>query len=175
MFRNSIPKTYWPLTDVEAMLATRALVKLIFRIDILITYVELDVWQSVGVMYISGIMHMSSGRSWIPHQKLRLFFIFKPLTEYHVNMISASGGTVHHCHPGHPDCIFSGFGIRFFHQWQHNKARNVHNPWDVLYDDVIKWKHFPRYWPFVRRIHRSPVNSPHKGQWRGVLMFSAPK
>ena len=26
------------------------------------------------------------------------------------------------------------------------------------HDDVIKWKHFPRYWPFVR----SPVNSPHK-------------
>ena len=24
-----------------------------------------------------------------------------------------------------------------------------------------------RYWPFVRGIHRSPVNSPHKGQWRG--------
>ena len=39
------------------------------------------------------------------------------------------------------------------------------------HDDVIKWKHFPRYWPFVRGIHRSPVNSPHKGQWRGVLMF----
>ena len=38
--------------------------------------------------------------------------------------------------------------------------------------DVIKWKNFPRYWPFVRRIHRSPVNSPHKGQWRGALMFS---
>ena len=40
------------------------------------------------------------------------------------------------------------------------------------HDDVIKWKHFPRYWPFVRGIHRSPVNSPHKGQWRGPLMFS---
>ena len=38
--------------------------------------------------------------------------------------------------------------------------------------DVIKWKHFPRNWPFVRGIHRSPVNSPHKGQWRGALMFS---
>ena len=25
---------------------------------------------------------------------------------------------------------------------------------------------------FVRGIHRSPVNSPHKGQWRGALMFS---
>ena len=23
-----------------------------------------------------------------------------------------------------------------------------------LHDDVIKWKHFPRYWPFVRGIHR---------------------
>ena len=33
-------------------------------------------------------------------------------------------------------------------------------------------KHFPRHWPFVRGIHRSPVNSPHKGQWRGALMFS---
>ena len=40
------------------------------------------------------------------------------------------------------------------------------------HDDVIKWKHSPRYWPFVRGIHRSPVNSPHKGQWRGVLMFT---
>ena len=24
----------------------------------------------------------------------------------------------------------------------------------ALHDDVIKWKHFPRYWPFVREIHR---------------------
>ena len=38
------------------------------------------------------------------------------------------------------------------------------------------WRHqmetFPRYWPFVREIHRSPVNSPHKDQWRRTLMFS---
>ena len=52
-------------------------------------------------------------------------------------------------------------------------------PWCALYvllsryshDDVIKWKHFPRYWPFVRGIHLSPVNSAHKGQRRGALMF----
>ena len=44
--------------------------------------------------------------------------------------------------------------------------------WRIKHDDVIKWKHFPRYWPFVRGIHRSPVNSPHKGQWRGALKFS---
>ena len=41
-----------------------------------------------------------------------------------------------------------------------------------IHDDVIKWKHFPCYWPFVRGIHRSPMNSPHKDQWRGALMFS---
>ena len=35
----------------------------------------------------------------------------------------------------------------------------------MLLDDVIKWKH-------SRGIHRSPVNSPHKGQWRRALMFS---
>ena len=31
---------------------------------------------------------------------------------------------------------------------------------------------FSCYWPFVRGIHRSSVNSPHKGQWHGALMFS---
>ena len=41
-----------------------------------------------------------------------------------------------------------------------------------FHDDVIKWKHFPRYWTFARGIHWSPVNSPHKDQWRGALMLS---
>ena len=36
----------------------------------------------------------------------------------------------------------------------------------------MKWKHFPRYLPFVRGIHRSTVNSPQKGQGRRSLMFS---
>ena len=47
----------------------------------------------------------------------------------------------------------------------------MHKMWSQ-HDDVIKWKYFPRYWPFVREIHRSPVNFPHKGQWRGALMFT---
>ena len=38
--------------------------------------------------------------------------------------------------------------------------------------DDLKWKHFPRYWPFVTGIHMSSVNSPRKGQWRRALMFS---
>ena len=40
------------------------------------------------------------------------------------------------------------------------------------HDDVIKWKHCPSNWPFVRGINRSSVNSPHKSQWRGALMFT---
>ena len=46
------------------------------------------------------------------------------------------------------------------------------NAWTLIkHDDVTKWKHFPCYWPFVRGIHRSPVNSPRKVQWHGALMF----
>ena len=59
---------------------------------------------------------------------------------------------------------FICFAVVRFYRFYHI-LQNYH-------DDVIKWKHFPRYWPFVRGIHRSPVNSPHKGQWRGALMFS---
>ena len=40
-----------------------------------------------------------------------------------------------------------------------------------IHDDVIKWKHFPHYWSFVRRIHRSPIDSLKKSQWHSVLMF----
>ena len=42
----------------------------------------------------------------------------------------------------------------------------------LTHDDVIKWKHVPRYWPFVRGIHRSPVDSIPKGHWLGALIFS---
>ena len=37
-------------------------------------------------------------------------------------------------------------------------------------DDVTIWKRFPRYWPFGRRIHQPPVDSPRE-QWCGILMF----
>ena len=69
--------------------------------------------------------------------------------------------------------------------------RHSHQPWYLMlhyycciikssylsstlfsHDDIIKWKHFPHYCPFVWGIHQSPVNSPQTGQWRGALMFS---
>ena len=39
-------------------------------------------------------------------------------------------------------------------------------------DGIIKWTHFLHYWSFVWGIHRSLVNSLHKGQWCRDLMFS---
>ena len=52
--------------------------------------------------------------------------------------------------------------------------------WLANHDDVIKWKHFPHNWPKKTPKLRvtglcagnSPVNTPHKGQWRGALVFS---
>ena len=74
--------------------------------------------------------------------------------------------------------VMQNFDVSFVVTW--HKVLNIQCQWFespqrlcfVTHDDVIKWKHFPRYWPFVRGIHRSLVNSPHKGQWRGALMFS---
>ena len=73
-------------------------------------------------------------------------------------------------------CGFQLIGNPWIKLTRFNKrdARNKKPfPWfRLLHDDVIKWKHFPRYRPFVRGIHWSPVNSPRKGQWRGDLMLS---
>ena len=48
----------------------------------------------------------------------------------------------------------------------------THQHGDCSHDYVIKWTHFPCYWPFVREIHRSTMTCPHKGQWYGALIFS---
>ena len=75
----------------------------------------------------------------------------------------------------------SHYGVhrQFWISWYHIisiKSRFlVLTLWAYARSDMVMLsikKHFPRYRPFVRRIHRWPVNSPHKGQWRGALMFS---
>ena len=82
---------------------------------------------------------------------------------YVIVMRSLAFGTTH-CH--HMN--------RFAHDWHLAccQCTGTCSHVSPIHDDVIKWKHFPRYWPFVRGIHRYPVNSKHKGQWRGALMFS---
>ena len=74
------------------------------------------------------------------------------------------------------DCFMVIMGIpipirrHLFSEWRY--FGQVRQLIFIHHDDVIKWKHFPRYWPFVWGIHWSPVNSPHKGQWRRALRFS---
>ena len=77
---------------------------------------------------------------------LKVFSVLFPPSVWNVNI---SGGSIEWRH----------------HHWYHMYYTIT------CHGDVIKWKHFPRYWPFVRGIHRSPANFPHKGQWRGTLMF----
>ena len=55
---------------------------------------------------------------------------------------------------------------------RHKKIPQMQKMVKSFHDDVIKWKHFSRYWPFVRGIHRSRVNTPHKGLWRGASTLS---
>ena len=51
------------------------------------------------------------------------------------------------------------------------------DPIQLAHDDVIKWKHFPGYWPFVRGIHRPLVNSRTKANDAELWCFrwSAPE
>ena len=66
--------------------------------------------------------------------------------------------------PWPPTCPWLGDGTLW---WQ-----SIRYCSPTAHEDVIKWKHFLHYWPFVRGIHQSPVDSPHKGQWHGALVFS---
>ena len=57
--------------------------------------------------------------------------------------------------------------IMLYHIYTYIRTRK-----SECHDDVIKWRHFPRYSPFVLGIRRSHVISLHKGQWRGASMLS---
>ena len=60
----------------------------------------------------------------------------------------------------------------------HSPVSDEDTPGTVFnHDDVITWKHFPRYWPFVRGIHR-PRWIPHtKASYAELwcLLWSAPE
>ena len=52
----------------------------------------------------------------------------------------------------------------------------INNVYNSPLQTIPWWRHqmktFPRYWSFVRGIHRTPVNSSHQAQWHRALMFS---
>ena len=65
---------------------------------------------------------------------------------------------------------------RVHHQWNeaHLDKQTVTETWPLFI--CTWWRHqmetFSALVVLVWVIHRSPVNSPHKSQWRGTLMFS---
>ena len=67
------------------------------------------------------------------------------------------------CHTGHSN--FCSWGEGYPNVSRSRSTISSH-------DDVIKRKRFPLSWPFVRAVHRSSVNPPHKGQWHGTFVFS---
>ena len=80
--------------------------------------------------------------------------------------------TPRHCSEELPGNVQEIFNFKVVDKFK-TKAKTHNAPVSYpAHDDVIKWKHFPCYWPFVRGIHRSPVNSPLKGQWCRTMMFS---
>ena len=61
-------------------------------------------------------------------------------------------------------------------QYSRCKFAQVHRLWCGCGNNTAWWRHqmetFSAILAICAGIHRSPVNSPHKGQWRGALMFS---
>ena len=70
-----------------------------------------------------------------------------------------------------PGSLTSGF---LYSRWRGKRSRNsqrMRNPQFYVsgkrpmvdHYDFTTWRRFPCYWPFVAGIHRSTVDSPHKG------------
>ena len=70
----------------------------------------------------------------------------------------------------HISTVFLNIEGLCFLRW--HQKNSFWNTFSIPDGDVIKWKHFSPYWPFVGGFHQSPVDSPHRGQRRGTLIFS---
>ena len=130
----------------------------------------IDVWydlKEVANRFMNLNHHTPIGRFYSIKTVERLWGIIRLVASW----ISFARSVIYH----YNDCSCPGAKLAPNHQQpQCWRVCGCYVTWinAIYHDDVIKWKHFPRYWPFLRGIHRSLVNSPHKGQWRGALMFS---
>ena len=53
-----------------------------------------------------------------------------------------------------------------------NSNHAVNRTWQQSPGPLPMPQHFPHFWPFVRGIHQSQLDSLHKGQWCRALMLS---
>ena len=80
---------------------------------------------------------------------------FKHLVHPHIIRRSMSSEVSFYCH------IYYNIGIAAMiyasvYEWMKILSKKIRKHENLFgLDDVIKWKHFPRYWPFVRAIHRT--------------------
>ena len=62
------------------------------------------------------------------------------------------------------------------HERQHKQCEHMMTAWNSqIHTSSLQpwWRHqMETFSALLALCHRSPVNSPHKGQWRGALMFS---
>ena len=70
----------------------------------------------------------------------------------------------HRAYPDQPPGRFLGQRYIISSRYvQGNRRRQMLKQQTNLLFTMIRWIGFPRYWPFVSGIHRSPVDSTHKG------------
>ena len=134
-----------------------------------IVHISTEMSHMSSAFIICNTLHTIQSQS--PHKMPKLR-IFKPLscrymTAFHLGCTPPYSSKLGHRHVVH---VIWSRSLATVHPGNNSLASRLCH-FGFFYD-VIKWKLLSRYWPFVRGIHRSSVNSPHKSQWRGPLMFS---
>ena len=122
------------------------------------------IWANVGIMLIGPLGTNCSeilfGIQTFPFKKMHLKMSFAKWRSYCFGLnvlIPDPDGEVEHIHNlMNSTLIDPKISSKSTDTFSNNVADRQHN-------DVTIWKHFPRYCPFVRGIHRSPVDTPHKG------------
>ena len=116
---------------------------------------------------IKSTLVSSEQNRWHSTDIFQIHFLEKKMeSESDLNDLSSYGSDWQYASIGSGNGLLCKFTNKFYCEKNKTKQNRLHH------NDVIKWKHFPRNWSFVRGIHRSPVNSPHKGQWHRAFMFS---
>ena len=152
-------------------------------VDMESIYPTMTSWHGGHGIHLShdDVMTWWTWNPFIPrwrHDMVDMESIYPTMTSWH-------GG--HGIHLSHDDVMTWWTWNPFIPRWHHDMVdiepiclicEGVH--WSLVSEaecvskSLHPWRRhqmetFPCYWPFVRGIQRPSVNSPHKGQWRGVF------
>ena len=136
-----------------------------------------------NIFRVTGHLYREfTGHRWIPLHKGQWCgtLVFSMIWARTNGWVNNRGAGDLRCHRAHYDVIVMANTLRrtFNYCSANAKKQLLSSKRGCLYFchmwhyDVMKLKHFLRNWPFVRGIHRSPVNSPHKEPVTRALVFS---